>query len=111
MFVGQRCSLAEYQRERATRPSDTDSIGAEAAYEKHFEQRAEAIKRCESLLSTSYATHAEAVAMLAKAKAATSDISKIPRDQIYPTKFPSRDMSPIIYPDNFDDYIASRRYR
>ena len=91
-----RWRLAEYKRDFDTRPSHSgsgqfstgaDYVASEAAWTKQFEERKAAIQRAEAILSDTYATHADALAMLTKAKAAESAVYHIRRDD--PT-LPSR---------------------
>lgn len=74
---------AEYYRDLAARPSDSDYIGSEAAYRKHYAQRIEALDKIQPMLTTRHANHAAAVEMIAQARAAISELAKIPRDQIF----------------------------
>lgn len=74
---------AEFYRDLSARPSDSDFIGAEAAYRKHYAQRIEVLDKIQAGLTSRHASHAAAVEMIARARAAISELAKIPRDQIY----------------------------
>lgn len=104
-----RLLLAEYGRELSARPPETEGFGEngetiENVYRDHFAKRADAIDKLEERLCRAYTAYAEAVSLIAEARAAMAEVRKIPRTLIHEFY-----RSEVRVEDTVEKYLARRR--
>jgi hypothetical protein len=92
--------LADCKRDLHDRPTDNRRfINAEEAFTERYQKQVEAIRVCESLISHTYATHTDALEIIAKVRKAMSAVSAIRLETVVPVlteaeAFPYAGVSP-----------------